>query len=107
LQSSSPTHDKVLHFYMVGLWDYVFMYVAYIFTFIIYSDLLLWFSYMFQLSTKQKDLSTTSENNKFMVWMENNKDIIEVEDNDNPDCCAKCNFVWNPISLTWEANIEI
>ncbi|CAN7015961.1 unnamed protein product [Brassica rapa subsp. trilocularis] len=60
-----------------------------------------------KLSTKQKDLSTTSENNKFMVWMENNKDIIEVEDNDNPDCCAKCNFVWNPISLTWEANIEI
>ncbi|CAF2054312.1 unnamed protein product, partial [Brassica oleracea] len=42
-----------------------------------------------KLSTKQKDLSTTSENNKFMVWMENNKDIIEVEDNDNPDCCAK------------------
>ena len=80
---------------------------ANMFTFIIYSDLLLWFFYMFQLSTKQKDLSTTSENNKFMVWMENNKDIIEVEDNDNPDCCAKCNFVWNPISLTWEANIEI
>ena len=76
-------------------------------TFIIYLDLLLWFSYMFQLSRKQKDLSRTTENNKFMVWMENNKFHPEIEDNDNPDCCAKCNFVWNPISFTWEANFEI
>ncbi|WZZ29107.1 hypothetical protein YC2023_012508 [Brassica napus] len=59
------------------------------------------------LSRKQKDLSRTTENNKFMVWMENNKFHPEIEDNDNPDCCAKCNFVWNPISFTWEANFEI
>ena len=72
LQSSSPTHDNVLYFYMVGLWDYVFMYMAYMFTFIIYSDFVLWVSYMFQFSTKQKDLTTTTKNNQFMVWMENN-----------------------------------
>ena len=42
-----------------------------------------------------------------MVWMENNKFHHEVEDNDNPDCYSKCNFVWNPISFMREANIEI
>ncbi|KAL0801260.1 hypothetical protein Bca101_056436 [Brassica carinata] len=68
-------------------------------------------------STIEKGFSKTEEHfgsllddqyrSKFAVWMENNKFQLEVEDIGIPDCCAISNFVWNPISLTWEPNIYI
>ena len=74
-------------------------------------------SNMFQGSTIKKNCSTTEEHfvnllddqdkSKFFVWIENNFGNHEVEDIGSPDCCAKSNFVWNSISLTWEPNTEI
>ncbi|KAF2567870.1 hypothetical protein F2Q68_00025489 [Brassica cretica] len=64
-----------------------------------------------KLSRKQKDLSTTTENNKFMVWMENNKFHHEVEDNDNPDCCSKWGCykvgkVWKDLRMLMTSEIS-
>lgn len=72
---------------------------------------------MFQGSTINKNCSTTEDKvvklpddqdkSKFIVWMENNLVVNEVEDIGSPDCCAKSDFLWNSISLAWEPNTQI
>lgn len=64
---------------------------------------------------KKKDFSKTEEHfgsllddqyrSKFVVWMENNKLQLEVDDIGIPDCCDLSDFVWNPISRTWVKTI--